>query len=52
MNTNLMDNWLIDVGEPDMRQLLATDQSALANAIGKILATEKDDVYSSFNASI
>ena len=52
MNANLTDNWLIEVGEPDMRELLATGQPALARALDRILATEKDDVYSSFDASI
>lgn len=52
MNTDLMDNWLIDVGEPDMRELLSADQSALDKALGRILTTDKDDVYSSFSASI
>jgi hypothetical protein len=52
VSTHLTDNWLIELSEPNMRELLEADESALNRTLDRILATEKDDVYNSFSASI
>jgi hypothetical protein len=50
MRDDVTDGGLIDICGPDLSELLAADDSSLTRALDRILATDKDDVYASFNA--
>lgn len=46
------DTGLIDVSELSLRDLLSADESSLDRALARILASDHDDAYNSFQASI
>jgi len=46
------DNGLIDISSSDLSTLLTADESSLTRALDRIIATDKDDAYASFQASI
>jgi len=53
MDKDVTDGGLIDISGLSMGQLLTeADESSLARALDRILASDKDDAYSSFQASI
>lgn len=52
MRDDITDGGLIDIYGSDLSKLLTADDSSLTRALDRILATDKDDAYASFNASI
>jgi FXSXX-COOH protein len=49
MQDGATDGGLIDICGPDLSELLTADDSSLTRALDRILATDKDDAYASFN---
>lgn len=53
MNEDFSDSVLIDVSRLHVREVLAAaGESGLGRALDRILASDHDDAYSSFQASI
>lgn len=53
MDLDVTDSGLIDVSQYSMSQLLTeADESSLGRALSRIVRSDKDDAYSSFQASI
>jgi hypothetical protein len=53
MGEDVTDGGLIDVSRLGMSELLTkADESSLARALNRILASDKDDAYNSFNSNI
>jgi hypothetical protein len=52
MREGTTDNGLIDISSSDLSTLLTADESSLTKALDRIIATDRDDEYASFQASI
>jgi FXSXX-COOH protein len=52
MREGTTDNGPFDISSSDLGTLLTADESSLTKALDRITATDKDDAYASFQASI